>query len=108
VPSEYADLPRYGIGLTDLCKIESGSDGDLGAGGFDVQRLAGVLETYEPLAIAFNGKKGAQIALGREVDYGLQPELLARARVFVLPSTSGAARGFWDEGRWRELAQAFA
>lgn len=31
-PSEYAKLPRYGIGLTDLCKLASGSDREVGTG----------------------------------------------------------------------------
>jgi TDG/mug DNA glycosylase family protein len=44
--------------------------------------------------------------LGRNVDCGPQHERFAGARIFVLPSTSGAARGAWDERRWRELADA--
>ena len=28
-PSEFRDLPRYGIGLTDVCKHASGNDSDL-------------------------------------------------------------------------------
>jgi double-stranded uracil-DNA glycosylase len=46
--------------------------------------------------------------LGRPVDYGAQPERLVGAELFVLPSTSGAARGFWDEKHWLELAALIA
>ena len=105
-PSEYPDLPRYGIGLTDVCKAKAGPDRGLGSGGFDVPRLIVLLEQHRPHAIAFNGKRAAQIVLGRNVDYGPQHERIAGARVFVLPSTSGAARGFWDVRHWQELAAA--
>lgn len=104
-PSEYAELPRYGIGLTDICKVSSGSDSEVGTGGFDVARLIVTLEQHPPGWIAFNGKNAAKAALGRPVDYGEQPEQLGPARVFVLPSTSGAARGFWDVRHWYQLAQ---
>lgn len=62
-------------------------------------------ERYAPAWIAFNGKNAAKGALGRSVDYGQQPERLGPAGVFVLPSTSGAARGAWDLERWHELAR---
>jgi TDG/mug DNA glycosylase family protein len=105
-PNEYVHLLDYGIGLTDLCKARSGSDRDVGTGSFDVPRLTALLEAHRPRILAFNGKAAAQAALGRKVDYGPQPEPLAGVLVFVLPSTSGAARRTWDEGRWRELAKA--
>jgi double-stranded uracil-DNA glycosylase len=105
-PDEYMDLPRYGIGLTDLCKLRAGSDRQVGSGGFDVERLVGLLERHRPAAVAFNGKKAAEVALDGKVEYGEQHWRLAGARTFVLPSTSGAARGFWDEKRWQELADA--
>ena len=104
-PAEYRDLPRYGIGLTDICKSRSGSDREVGTGGFDVGRLTAILERHDPGWIAFNGKQAAKGALGRPVDYGDQPERLGGTRVFVLPSTSGAARGYWDVRHWHELAQ---
>jgi TDG/mug DNA glycosylase family protein len=104
-PSEYAELTRYGIGLTDVCKISSGSDRAVGIGGFDVPRLLATLERHAPGWIAFNGKKAAEAALGRPVGYGQQPERLGPTRVFVLPSSSGAARGFWDARYWHELAE---
>jgi hypothetical protein len=67
-PSEYAELTRYGIGLTDICKLSSGSDRAVGTGGFDVPRLRATLERPAPVWIAFNGKKAAEAALGRPVD----------------------------------------
>jgi TDG/mug DNA glycosylase family protein len=40
------------------------------------------------------------------VDYGWQPERVGATRLFVLPSPSGQATRFWDEGPWRDLAAA--
>ena len=105
LPAEYAELLHYGIGLTDLNKVTAGSDSDVGTGGFDVPQLETKLEQYRPGWIAFNGKTAARGALGQPVDYGVQAERLGSTRVFVLPSTSGAARGFWDLRHWRQLAE---
>lgn len=105
-PSEYTELPDFGIGLTDLCKTQAGADHTLVVGGFDMPRLVACLEQHRPRMLAFNGKKAAQIVLGRSVTYGLQPECVASARVFVLPSTSGAARRSWDIRHWHNLAAA--
>jgi double-stranded uracil-DNA glycosylase len=39
------------------------------------------------------------------VEYGPQERRLGGVRAFVLPSTSGAARRYWDVARWYELAR---
>jgi double-stranded uracil-DNA glycosylase len=104
-PAEYPELLDYGIGLTDICKTRSGSDQEVGRDGFDVDRLVSLLEENQPGWIAFNGKNSASGAFGHPVDYGAQPERLADIPAFVLPSTSGAARRFWDVSQWRELAR---
>jgi double-stranded uracil-DNA glycosylase len=103
-PSEYRRLLEYRIGLTDLCKVRSGSDRAVGSDSFDVARLAGLVKQYRPGTLAFNGKKAAQATLGHRVDYGRQPEKVAGACVFVLPSTSSSARRYWDVGQWHALA----
>ncbi|MBS0550753.1 MAG: mismatch-specific DNA-glycosylase [Proteobacteria bacterium] len=103
-PAEFARLPEFGIGLTDISKTASGSDQEVGRRGFDPARLEAAIAAASPAHLAFNGKNAARGALGRPVDYGTQPERLGGAEVWVLPSTSGAARGFWDIGPWRELA----
>jgi TDG/mug DNA glycosylase family protein len=105
-PAEFARLPEFGIGLTDVSKTASGSDREVGRRGVDPVRLAAAIETVSPAHLAFNGKNAARAALGRKVDYGPQPERIGGAAVWVLPSTSGAARGFWDVGPWRDLARA--
>ena len=105
VPSQYRELLRFGIGLTDICKTRSGSDREVGGRAFDVRRLESLLARHAPGFVAFNGKNAARAALGHSVDYGEQPERLGGTRAFVLPSTSGAARGHWDIAPWRELAR---
>lgn len=105
-PAEFTRLPEYGLGLTDICKVLHGSDQEVGTVELDVAGLAERITEAEPANLAFNGKNAARGALERGVDYGAQPERIGGARIWVLPSTSGAARGFWDVEPWRELAQA--
>ncbi|MGE5282171.1 MAG: mismatch-specific DNA-glycosylase [Chloroflexota bacterium] len=105
-PAEFQRLPELGIGLTDVCKVRHGSDREVGAGGFDVAGLESRIAEARPANLAFNGKNAARAALGRKVEYGRRPERLGDATVWVLPSTSGAARGFWDIAPWEELARA--
>lgn len=104
-PSEYRRLPEFGIGLTDICKVRYGSDAEVGRDAFDPARLERDIASAAPLHIAFNGKRAASGALARHVDYGAQPEKIGGADVWVLPSTSGMARRYWDIGPWRELAE---
>ncbi len=104
-PAEYARLADYGIGLTDLCKAHSGCDAALPSGGYDPATLRSKLVRYRPRVLAFNGKAPAQAFLraGR-VDYGLQAERCEGIKLYVLPSTSPAARRYWNACYWRQLA----
>ena len=101
-PSEYMQVLRFGIGLTDLCKTEWGSDAELSRTAFDAPGLRAKMERYRPAAIAFDSKTAAQGFLGRKVAYGRQPETIGETLVFVLPSPSGRAGSYWDIGPWRE------
>jgi TDG/mug DNA glycosylase family protein len=104
-PEEYRRVPDFGIGLTDLCKTESGSDAEIGLGGFDPAGLRTKVEAFAPAWLAFTSKHAAKNAIGvKAVDYGVQEEGFGGAAAFVLPSPSGAASGYWDISHWRELA----
>lgn len=105
-PEEFTRLPEFGLGLTDICKVLHGSDLEVGTVEFDVDGLRSRLAAVEPANLAFNGKNAARAALERPVAYGPQEEQLGGAAVWVLPSTSGAARKFWDPAPWQELAAA--
>jgi TDG/mug DNA glycosylase family protein len=107
-PAEFARLPEFGIGLTDVSKTASGSDQEVGQRGVDPARLAATIAANGPTHLAFNGKNAARAALGRPVTYGTQPERIGGASVWVLPSTSGAARRFWNIEPWHELAAGAA
>jgi TDG/mug DNA glycosylase family protein len=105
-PEEFQRLPEFGIGLTDICKVLYGSDEEVGTVEFDVDGLRERVAAAEPGILAFNGKNAARGALERAVEFGPQEEQIGGAEVWVLPSTSGAARRYWDIGPWQELARA--
>jgi TDG/mug DNA glycosylase family protein len=104
-PAEFERLPEFGIGLTDICKVLHGSDAEVGTTEFDVDGLQARVAAAEPAHLAFNGKNAARGVLGRPVATGQQEERIGGATVWALPSTSGAARGYWDIEPWRELAR---
>jgi double-stranded uracil-DNA glycosylase len=103
-PAEYETLIEYGLGLTDVCKAASGSDREVGTASFDVVRFVALVEANQPRFVAFNGKRAAEVVLDRSVEYGRQLDRLANVDVFVLPSTSAAARGYWNLSYWQQLA----
>jgi double-stranded uracil-DNA glycosylase len=107
-PSDFERLPEFGLGLTDVCKVLHGSDQEVGTAEFDVAGLESRIAEAEPANLAFNGKNAARAALGRRLDYGPQLERIGGATIWVLPSTSGAARGFWSIEPWEALARAAA
>lgn len=109
LPEDFRSLPRYGIGLTDVAKRSFGPDSALRGSHFDVAGLVSRIAAHAPRIVAFNGKRAAQAALGSgsgQLAYGLQPGKLAGAEIYVLPSTSGAAAGFWSLEPWKQLAMA--
>jgi TDG/mug DNA glycosylase family protein len=107
VPREYTQVTRYGIGLTDLVKWQAGMDKNIKVISEDVDGLRRRIQQYAPEVLAFNGKKAAKMFFGRRrVEYGRQPETIGSTLIFVLPSTSAAARRYWDVRYWQELERA--
>jgi TDG/mug DNA glycosylase family protein len=104
-PREFRTLPRYGIGLTDVAKFASGSDASLARTDFDAAAVIAKIERHKPRILAFVGKRAAREVLGRQARYGPQGVRIGVSDVWVVPSTSGAARGSWDVAPWHELAQ---
>jgi TDG/mug DNA glycosylase family protein len=104
-PKDYASLLDWGIGLTDLNKTEWGADSELSSAAFDVLAFTEKMRRYRPRFIAFDSKFAAGKFFGRKaVSYGLQPETLFGSALFVVSSTSGRARNYFDIKHWRELA----
>ena len=109
-PSDCYEINQYGIGLTDLVQHTFGNDDALTSADFDVELFLQKMEQYRPKFIAFNGKKSASYALGYhgktdQLHYGLQEITIAKAMVYILPSTSGSASRFWDDDAWFNLKE---
>ena len=105
--SRYRELPTYGIGLTDLVKSQSGVDHEIS---FAItraesrQRLQRSIEQYEPRILAFTSKKAGQEFLGDNKLFGEQAETIGNTHIWILPSTSSAARKHWQPDIWHALA----
>lgn len=106
-PVDFRTVNDYGIGLTDIVKTAFGADSDLRRSDFDPGRLRLWVETNQPAILAFNGKRAASAFFGGPVDYGYQAgKDVGKTRIYVGPSTSGAARRYWDEEIWKGIAEA--
>lgn len=104
-PPEFREAPAYGVGFTDVAKHTSGQDSGLKAEDFDAGAFRAKVVEFAPRVVAFNGKRAGSVVLGiKSPCYGLQPDMLLPTAVFVLPSTSAAAKQHWDVGYWYELA----
>ena len=107
-PAEFRELPRHGLGLTDINKTEWGADSDLTGSGDDAAALRAKVEAFRPAILAFTAKRPAQVffraAFGLDrVDYGVQDLRLGDTEIHVLPSPSGLAVRWWDPSRWHDL-----
>ncbi|GBF05120.1 uracil-DNA glycosylase [Deinococcus aerius] len=106
-PREYAILPQYGIGLTDVAKRHSGVDAALPEEAWAPDELRDKIRTYRPRIIAFTSKRGASETLGvptGKLPYGPQLLPLEGAEVWVLPSTSPLGHNHFQLGPWQALA----
>jgi len=106
-PRQYKQLPKYGIGLTDIAKGVSGNDSDIPLSKMNSIEVHRKTDVHKPQAIAFNGKKAASLFFGiptYRLEYGMHSSENLPYRSYVLPSTSGAARRYWSEEPWKELA----
>lgn len=105
-PSQFRDVLCYGVGLTDIVKTASGPDDSLPSGAFDSDGLRQRILEFNPRALAFNGKQAAKEFYEISwVGYGRQHDQLGDTTIFVLPSTSGSARGYWNPQHWQDLAE---
>lgn len=84
---------EFGIGLTDLVKRPTRTEGELRREEFAEGRivLSQKLEQYLPQVIAFNGESTFENFAQRPCKAGLQKGRLYGAQVFVLPSTNAPA-----------------
>lgn len=106
-PEEYVLLPQYGIGLTDLVKGKAGMDHILAREDYDRETFERQILEAQPKVVCFNGKQAAMAYLqAKHIEFGFQAgRQNTETMLFVAPSTSGAAGGFWDENHWHNLAR---
>ena len=108
-PDEFTTLPKYGIGLTDLNKHESGNDADLSKTGFDAYGVKDKIQKFKPDIVAFTSKRAGmeflELKNSKYIHYGEQKQKVGKTRLWVLPSTSGLASGSWDVSYWHALAK---
>jgi len=106
-PRQYRNLLQHGIGLTDLVKLAAGMDRatlpKLTVA--DRTRLNRAIATFRPQFLAFTSKTAGQKFFDARRDYGEQRDLIGDTRVWILPSTSGAANGSWQPEIWHRFAE---
>jgi TDG/mug DNA glycosylase family protein len=91
-PREQDELPRYGLGITNLAPRATAqaaelTDDELRDGGV---RLRELIVTLRPVVVAVAGVTAYRTAFGRRhAAIGPQQERLGRARLWVLPNPSG-------------------
>lgn len=108
-PHEYAEVLRFGIGLTDIAKEHIGQDAEIDPAHIDARALARRIRRHAPRVLAFTSKTAASFYLGRatgRIAYGFQEETIGATRLYVLPSPSGLATSYWNDTWWQKLAAA--
>ena len=104
---EFAALPQFGIGLTDIAKHTFGMDSELPAGSLGrsaVDALRARIVTAAPRILAFTSLAGGRRVLGARTGFGAQAQTIGSTRLWVLPSPSPAAHWNWNASVWSALA----
>ncbi len=104
-PHEDVQLPSVGIGMVDVLKEPSARSSDIPSKVFVAGRdvLIVKLEKAKPRIVCFNGAGIYSIVFGRTCKYGMQEERIGGAPLYVVPSTSPA-----NNGKWQERERCFA
>jgi TDG/mug DNA glycosylase family protein len=87
---------EWNIGLTNMVQRSTPSITDLTleelrAGATGLQRK---LLQYQPGVVCFNGKRIYEVYTGKPCNFGLQPDRIGTAFVFVMPSTSARTASY--------------
>jgi TDG/mug DNA glycosylase family protein len=103
-PEDDGNILIYGIGLTDVAKQAHGTDERISRDAYDAEAFLAKMSAFRPAWVAFHGKTSAKVIsrhLGRGADvaYGEQEWMIAKSKVFVLPSSSGANQRRDYDGR---------
>jgi double-stranded uracil-DNA glycosylase len=107
-PHQYRELLDHRIGLTDFVKTHFGMDHQIPLSRLAEMsrtRLRASITACRPTFLAFTSKTAGQKFLGGARGYGEQFELIGDTRIWILPSTSGAANGAWRPEIWHQFAE---
>ena len=91
-PAEQDELPRYGVGITNLVARPSATAAEVTADELRLgaQRLEALVRRHQPAVVAVLGLMAFRTAFGRpKARAGPQPQGLAGAALWVLPNPSG-------------------
>jgi len=106
-PSEFATLPEFGLGLTDIAKSASGMDRELPVGALGRDACAALeakISEFAPRVLAFTSLTAGRRFLGQVSGFGPQERRIGATTIWVLPSPSPTATWNWDLAPWRALA----
>ncbi len=116
-PEHDRDLPRFGIGFTDLVKRPTANASGLAPADFEqgAPLLLRKLRRYAPAVACFHGLTGFRpflrfvLKVDRVPALGEQPELISRTRLFVVPNPSPANAHFTvhDQTSWYDRLADF-
>jgi TDG/mug DNA glycosylase family protein len=108
-PGEFLELPKFGLGLTDIAKTVSGMDRELPNGALGraaCKAMADKIVRARPAILAFTSLTAGRRYLGHDASFGEQSEMIGATRLWLLPSPSPTANWNWEIDWWRALAQA--
>lgn len=107
-PAEFALLPDFGLGLTDIAKTDSGMDRELPQDALGREACAALeakIREAQPRVLAFTSlTAGRRYLGGAGIGVGPQERLIGATKLWVLPSPSPTANWNWDVAPWRALA----
>lgn len=89
---EQSELLRQGIGVTNVVMRTTATAAELTPEDYDAggKRLVATVEQYQPRVLAVLGIGAYRAAFGRkDAAMGLQPQLIGRTHLWVMPNPSG-------------------
>jgi double-stranded uracil-DNA glycosylase len=110
-PDEFMLMPRFGYGLTDVCKQASGTDSQIPrVTSMQRAELHEKILRYQPAFLAFTSLEAGRRYGGQRMTLGAQEARIGRSRVWILPSTSPNAAWNWNTTKhhWHEFAEHVA